>query len=134
MIFYIEIHTFSLKKIHLKMSSTKWRLFGLGLNELTGVSLAYGGNTADRYIVRESGCLELIEPGDDVMADRGFTIRDLLLQKDATLTISVFTRKCKYDKVKRLNVNEVQQTKAIVNLRIHIERAIDYMKGFRIPR
>ena len=30
----IEIHTFSFKKMHFKMSSAKWRLFGLGLNEL----------------------------------------------------------------------------------------------------
>ena len=29
-----EIHSFSLKKMHLKMSSAKWRLFRLGLNEL----------------------------------------------------------------------------------------------------
>ena len=32
----IEIRTFSLKKIHLKMSSGKWRPFCLGLNVLTG--------------------------------------------------------------------------------------------------
>ena len=31
----IEIPTFSIKKMHLKMSSAKWRLFHLGLNELT---------------------------------------------------------------------------------------------------
>ena len=31
----IEIHAFSFKKIHLKMSSEKWRLFCLGLNVLT---------------------------------------------------------------------------------------------------
>ena len=31
----IEIHIFSFKKMHLKMSSAKWRLFGLGLNELS---------------------------------------------------------------------------------------------------
>ena len=30
-----EIHSFSFSKMHLKMSSAKWRLFGLGLNELT---------------------------------------------------------------------------------------------------
>ena len=30
----IKIHTFSFKKIHLKMSSGKWRPFCLGLNEL----------------------------------------------------------------------------------------------------
>ena len=32
----IEIHTFSFKKIHLKMSSGKWRPFWLALNVLTG--------------------------------------------------------------------------------------------------
>ena len=31
----IEIHTFSFKKMHLKMSSAKWRPFCLGFNELT---------------------------------------------------------------------------------------------------
>ena len=31
----IEIHTFSLKKIHLKLSSGKWRSFCLGLNMLS---------------------------------------------------------------------------------------------------
>ena len=31
----IEIHTFSLKKMHLKMSSAKWRLFWLGLNVIS---------------------------------------------------------------------------------------------------
>ena len=30
----IGIQTFSFKKMHLKMSSATWRLFGLGLNEL----------------------------------------------------------------------------------------------------
>ena len=29
-----EIYPFSFSKMHLKMSSAKWRLFGLGLNEL----------------------------------------------------------------------------------------------------
>ena len=33
------IHIFSFKKMHLQMSSAKWRLFRLGLNELTDVSL-----------------------------------------------------------------------------------------------
>ena len=34
----IEIHTFSLKKIHLKMSSGKWQPFCLGLNVLVIVT------------------------------------------------------------------------------------------------
>ena len=35
----IEIHTFSFKEMHLKMSSGKWRPFCLGLNVLTLVAL-----------------------------------------------------------------------------------------------
>ena len=32
-----EIHSFSFSKMHLKMSSATWRLFGLGLNELNSL-------------------------------------------------------------------------------------------------
>ena len=35
----IEIHTFSFKKIHLKMSTGKWRPFCLGLNVLISHTL-----------------------------------------------------------------------------------------------
>ena len=38
----IEIHTFSFKKIHLKMSSEKWRPFCLGLNVLSILPEEYG--------------------------------------------------------------------------------------------
>ena len=34
-----EIHSFSFSKKHLKMSSAKWRLFGLGLNELISTDI-----------------------------------------------------------------------------------------------
>ena len=45
----IEIHTFSFKKMHLKMSSVKWRPFCPGLNVLIegyfGKMASYRGNT-----------------------------------------------------------------------------------------
>ena len=34
-----EIHPFSFSKMHLNMSSAKWRLFGLGLNELSNIAI-----------------------------------------------------------------------------------------------
>ena len=37
-IFYIEIHTFSFKKIHLKISSRKWHPFCFSLNVLTHIN------------------------------------------------------------------------------------------------
>ena len=40
----IEIRTFSFKKMHLKMSSGRWRLFCLSMNELkNGQSFLEGG-------------------------------------------------------------------------------------------
>ncbi len=73
-----------------------------------------------------------MEEGDDIMADRGFTIRDLLTDKKATLNIPPFTRKCPWGKKKRLNVNEIKQTRKIAKLRIHVKRAIQRLKLFRL--
>ena len=41
----IEIHTFSFKKMHLRMLSGKWRLFCLGLNVLMRKAFPYRGVT-----------------------------------------------------------------------------------------
>ena len=65
------------------------------------------------------------------MADTGFTIRDLLTKK-ATLNIPPITRKCTLGKEKRLNVNEIKQTRNIAKLRIHVERAIQRLKLFKL--
>lgn len=48
------------------------------------VSDLWTGSISDRNIVVKSGVLDLIERGDDVMADRGFLIRDLLTLRGAT--------------------------------------------------
>ena len=37
-----EIHSFSFSKMHLKMSSAKWCLYGLGLNELKLIHVIKG--------------------------------------------------------------------------------------------
>ena len=42
---FIKIHIFSFNKIHLKMTSGKWRPFYLGLNELREHWLSYDGTT-----------------------------------------------------------------------------------------
>ncbi|XP_063414301.1 uncharacterized protein LOC134696428 [Mytilus trossulus] len=98
----------------------------------TFVSDVYGGNVSDRFITEKSGFMDYIEEGDDIMADRGFTIRDLLTEKKATLNMPPFTRKCVWVKKKRLNVNEIKQTRSIAKLRIHVERAIQRLKLFKL--
>ena len=51
----IEIHTFSFKKIHLKMTSGKWRPFCLGLNVLIGVTKPWDTHTTSMSAVRSDG-------------------------------------------------------------------------------
>lgn len=96
------------------------------------VSDLWGGNASDRFITENSGYLDLISAGDEVMADRGFLIRDLLTERRATLVIPPFTRKCKWGKGKRLNSADIQKTRTIAKLRIHVERAIQRLKKYQI--
>ncbi|VDI37200.1 Hypothetical predicted protein [Mytilus galloprovincialis] len=71
-------------------------------------------------ITEHSGFLDLVSEGDEIMADRGFRIRDLLLERRAYLTMSPFTRKCSWGKGK------------IANVRIYVEQAIQRMKKFKM--
>ena len=46
------------------------------------ISPLYGGRSSDIHIVRTSGFMDLLEPYDQVMADRGFKIKtDLALKQ-----------------------------------------------------
>lgn len=53
----------------------------------TFVSKLWSGSTSDRKITQESGLIELLEDGDNVMADRGFNVRDLLTRKGVELNM-----------------------------------------------
>jgi len=76
-------------------------------------------------MVKMSGFLDLIEENDDVMADRGFNVRHLLLPKKATLNIPSFSHG------KALSKKAVQRSRRIASVRIHVERAIRRLKTFK---
>ena len=93
---------------------------------ITFLSKLYSGNISDLAIVKESKFIDLVEEGDDIMADRGFNIRHLLLPKKATLNIPSFSHG------KKLSVKAVRRSRNIATVRIHVERAIRRMKTFKI--
>ncbi|XP_041363079.1 uncharacterized protein LOC121378816 [Gigantopelta aegis] len=91
------------------------------------VSRAFGGRTSDKVITQRSGYLDKLEYGDEVLADRGFLIAEDLANRNATLVIPAFTRG-----KSQLSAREVEQTRKIANVRIHVERAIERLKNWNI--
>lgn len=102
-------------------------LVGISPNgQVTFVSKLWGGRVSDKFITQNSGLIDLLEPGDNVMADRGFDIADIL-PRGCYLNIPPFkgTRE-------QLLADEVQETVHIASVRIHVERAIGRIKNYHI--
>ena len=91
------------------------------------VSDAYEGRISDKEIVCVSGFLDFLNPGDVVMADRGFLIKELLNERHVKLIIPPFL-----GSRHRFTPQEEALTKDIAKHRIHVERSIERMKKFRI--
>ena len=96
---------------------------------ITFVSSLYQGSISDKEITKRSGVLDLLEEGDEVMADKGFLIQDLLESKKTSLTIPPFLARTRSLQFTSQQVTETQQ---IARLRIHVERAIRRVKEFQI--
>ena len=93
------------------------------------LSKAWGGRASDQHITRESGFQDLLEPTDLVMADKGFTIKEDLMVRGATLEIPPPS-----SGLEQMSKDKFIVTEKIANARIHVERAIGRMKAFPILR
>ena len=91
------------------------------------LSVCWGGRASDKEITQRSGFFEKLEAGDLVMADRGFLIEEDLAVHGASLVMPPFTRG-----KKQLSQHEVESARQISRVRIHVERAIERIKRFRI--
>ena len=87
------------------------------------ISKGWGGRTSDKHITENSVFLQKLTHGDFVMADRGFTIEEPLGAHGAQLAIPAFTRG-----QTQLSPGEVERTRRIANVRIHVERVIGSLK------
>ena len=94
---------------------------------ITFTSQFYTGSVSDREIVRRSGFLdEPLDDNDSFMADKGFTIQDLL-PLGISLNLPPFLGGSS-----QMPAEDVAKTQEIASLRIHIECAINKIKNFHI--
>ncbi|XP_060579364.1 uncharacterized protein LOC132736278 isoform X2 [Ruditapes philippinarum] len=110
-----------------KHNNTLKVLVGISPNgTLTFISGLWGGKTSDKEITEKSGVLDLLEPGDNIMADRGFDIKNIL-PKGVELNIPPFL-----NGRNQLSASEVKETMDIASVRIHVEREIGRIKNYHI--
>ena len=94
---------------------------------ITFISQLYTGSISDREIVIRSGFLDqAFVGGDTIMADKGFTIQDIL-PLGTTLNIPSFL-----GQNAQMSAEDVIHTQQIASVRIHVERAINRIKNYKI--
>ena len=87
------------------------------------ISKAWGGRVSDKHLTENSGILNNVLPVDIVLADRSFNIADSVGFYQAKLHIPSFTKG-----KKQLTPLEVETTRKIANVRIHVERGIGLVR------
>ena len=95
---------------------------------ITFLSPLYGGRVSDKELTRRSNLLSLLEPGDSIMAERGFDL-DSIMPEKTYVNIPPFL-----EGRKQLEHWELTQTRRIASLRMHVERAIERIKNFNITK
>jgi len=94
---------------------------------ITFLSKSWGGRASDKTITKSSGLIDLLEEGDIVMADRGFSFPEYFAAKGVQLLIPASTRG-----KTQLSGQEVSVSRQMSRLRIHVERAIGRIKKYCI--
>lgn len=83
---------------------------------------------SDRALFEKCGLANLLEKKDIVLADRGFQIQDLLINKDVTVNIPEFLKR----NSGQLEPSQLERSKKTSSQRIHVERMIGIGKTYRI--
>ena len=85
------------------------------------------GSISDVELTQVSGFLDAIKDkvGISVMADKGFTIRDMLKKINVDLNIPAFLNE------KQFSVQDISTGRKIASLWIHVERAIGRIKNYQ---
>lgn len=91
------------------------------------ISDGWGGRVSDKEITIKSGILDYIETGDQVLADRGFTLEQEFATQGGILEFPSFTRG-----KSQLPAKDVDFSRKVANVRIHVERVIGRLRNWTI--
>ena len=75
------------------------------------------GRVSDKEITIQSGFLDKLDPGDVILADRGFLVKEDFAVRGAALIIPAFTKGHK-----QLPASDVDKSRAMSRVRVHVER------------
>ncbi|KAK7925875.1 hypothetical protein WMY93_008185 [Mugilogobius chulae] len=110
---------------HYKGTHTMKYLIGITpQGSISFISNGWGGRASDKHITEKSGLLNRLLPGDVVLADRGFDIKEDVGMICAEVKIPCFTKG-----LRQLDAKAIEDTRAIAHLRIHVERVIGCMRN-----
>ncbi|XP_036420002.1 bypass of stop codon protein 1-like, partial [Colossoma macropomum] len=84
----------------------------------TTTTSLYNGSISDQEVTRRSNFTRLLQPGDGVMADKGFQIERMLAEVGATLIIPPFKKSAQF------SMEDAEKTQAVARLRVLVERAV----------
>lgn len=115
-----RVHMYS----HYKGGFTIKFLIGIAPNgAITFVSKCYGGRSSDTHITNDCGLLNYLEPGDVVLADKGFPG---IKSDNALFVLPPFLNDG------HLTEEQVHETYNVASVRIHVERSIQRVKNYNI--
>jgi len=102
-------------------------LIGISPNgAITFISNGFPGSTSDKIVTQQSQILTHLKAGDLILADKGFLIHDLL-PKNIFLNLPAFlSGKTQFTK------EEAIFSRKVAGCRIHVERAIQRLKTYKI--
>ena len=89
----------------------------------TFISELYEGSISDNEITNKSKLRDLMEPGDAIMADRGWTCANWLARKGIRLITPHFL-----NAKEQMSIPELVESVAIARVRIHVERCMGRIK------
>lgn len=114
-------HTWSNYKHH---NTVKFLIGIAPQGVITFISNGWCGRTSDKEITEESGVLDYLLPGDFVLADWGFTVAESVGMHCAKVVLPAFTKG-----KPQLSAQEVEKTRRLANVRIHVERVIGLVRN-----